>query len=772
MNEVQGRGFAAVSQTQAETLWRKALDLHERGRMDEAAAAYLSFLAVWPDHIGALCNLGMLKCQKGAAAEALPLLEEAARAAPEIAEIHANLGQAKKQLGHMEGALTSYREAVRLQPQNPWNHFNLGVMLQQQGLRDEAMAYYREALRLGPRLARAHNNLGRLLQEAGRVDEAADCFRRAIEVDPANFEANYNLGKALLAAGDAEAAAAIFAEAAELPHQDYRAVNDLGQQLLSLGRPRESAMAFDRLVALKPENWEAHCNLGSALGKLGAQAEAVASFERALVLHPDSAEAHCNLGVALKNLGRYDEAVASLRKAVKLNPGFAEAHNNLGLALKHVGRLEEAVDCFGRVLGLRPSHHEAHSNMLFTLNLLPGFSPAEMLKQARKYGKAAAAGVTPYTDWLVQPAPDKRLRVGLVSGDLRNHPVGYFLEGVLSALNPAVAELHAYAASHHEDELTARIRPRFAQWRMVMGMSDEALACRIRDDAIDILIDLSGHTGYNRLPVFARKPAPVQMSWLGYFATTGLAQMDYFIGDPRVVPSGEAKFFSESVLRLPEIYYCFTPPDADIDPGPLPALENGHVTFGCFNKLSKVNDAVVRTWSQVLLSVPRSKLMLKAPELNDPVQQRAMHARFAAHGIDTARLVLEGSSPRAEYLAAYRKVDIALDPFPYPGGTTSVEGLWMGVPVLTLKGDRFIGRQGETILHNAGLSGWIAQDADDYAARAAAFAGDTMALSQLRSGLRAQLLSSPVCDAQRFARHFESALRGVWRKWCGARSAQ
>jgi predicted O-linked N-acetylglucosamine transferase (SPINDLY family) len=208
------------------------------------------------------------------------------------------------------------------------------------------------------------------------------------------------------------------------------------------------------------------------------------------------------------------------------------------------------------------------------------------------------------------------------------------------------------------------------------------------------------------------------------------------------------------------------PPDVDVEPGPLPALANGHVTFGCFNKLSKMNDAVVQAWSQVLQAVPGSKLMLKAPELNDPVQHRAVHARFAAHGIEPARLELEGSSPRAEYLEAYRRVDIALDPFPYPGGTTSVEGLWMGVPVLTLKGDRFIGHQGETILHNAGLSDWIAQDLDDYVARAIAFANDPEALSLLRGGLRAQLLGSPVCDAPRFARHFEAALREMWQKYC------
>jgi predicted O-linked N-acetylglucosamine transferase (SPINDLY family) len=314
--------------------------------------------------------------------------------------------------------------------------------------------------------------------------------------------------------------------------------------------------------------------------------------------------------------------------------------------------------------------------------------------------------------------------------------------------------------------MTERLKPLFRRWTRVIGLRDAALAARIHEDAIDILIDLAGHTADNRLSVFARKSAPVQVAWLGYFATTGVQGMDYLLADPQVSPVDEASHFSETVWRLPEIYYCFTPPNVQLPVALLPAASNGHVTFGCFNKLTKMNDEVVQVWSRVLHALPAAKLMLKSKGLGDAAQRISVLQRYARHGIAPERLILEGASPRVEYLAAYRQVDIALDPFPYPGGTTTVEGLWMGVPALTLKGDRFIGHQGETIMTNAGLGEWIAQDMDDYVAKAITFGGDLAALADLRGRLRGQLLASPVCDAPRFARNFETALRGMWTKWC------
>jgi len=297
-------------------------------------------------------------------------------------------------------------------------------------------------------------------------------------------------------------------------------------------------------------------------------------------------------------------------------------------------------------------------------------------------------------------------------------------------------------------------------------LSDERLAHKIREDRIDILIDHSGHTAHNRLPMFAWKPAPVHVSWLGYFATTGVAAMDYLIADPWTLPESEEANFTEKIWRLPQTRLCFTAPDVDLPVPPLPALENGTITFGCFNNLTKMNDSVVALWARILTAVPRSRLFLKAKQLGEASVKQSIVERFAGHGIHSERLTLEGRSPRPEYLAAYQRVDIGLDPFPFPGGTTTAESLWMGVPVLTLAGERFLARQGVGLLMNAGLPDWIAADPEDYVARAVSHAGELHRLAALRSGLRAQVLASPIFDAPRFARHFEAALRGMWQAWC------
>jgi predicted O-linked N-acetylglucosamine transferase (SPINDLY family) len=351
-----------------------------------------------------------------------------------------------------------------------------------------------------------------------------------------------------------------------------------------------------------------------------------------------------------------------------------------------------------------------------------------------------------------------------LSGDLRGHSVGYFLEGLVGNLDPDRMELLAYPTYNAADDLTARIRPRFAAWTPLAGLSDDIAARRIHADGAHVLIDLSGHTAHNRLPVFAWRPAPVQVTWLGYFATTGVAEMDYILADPHVAPPGEEDHFTEAVWRLPETYLCFTPPDAQLEVAPSPALSSGAVTFGCFNTLTKLNDAVVALWARVVRATPGSRLFLKTRQLNGPAMCEAVRRRFAAHGLAAERLILEGSSPRFELLKAYDRVDIALDPFPYPGGTTSVEGLWMGVPAITRRGDRFLSHVGESIAHNAGLADWIAADDDDYVARAVDKASDLGRLADLRAGLRQQVLAGPLFDAPRFARHFEAALWGMWEK--------
>ena len=457
--------------------------------------------------------------------------------------------------------------------------------------------------------------------------------------------------------------------------------------------------------------------------------------------------------------------MASYRQALEIKPNLIEAHNNMGLALQELGQLDSAIASYHRALELRPDFVDAHNNLLLALNYNASHAPAYFLEQARRFGQVVAENAGErFSSWQCEAHPE-RLRVGLVSGDLRKHSVGHFLEGLLAHLDPSRIELIAYPTHHEQDELTGRIRPYFSAWKPLFDKSDEAAARLIHADGVHVLVDLSGHTAYNRLPVFAWKPAPVQVTWLGLPATTGVTEMDYVLGDPWSIPAECEGQFSEAVWRLPESYVCLTVPSQSVEVGPLPALATGAVTFGSFNNLTKMNDTVVAVWSRILEAVPGSRLLLKAKQLSDAAVCAQTRQRFAACGIAPERLQLQGIlASRNEHLATYHQVDIALDTFPYPGVTTSVEALWMGVPVLSMQGDRFLSCTASSIAHNAGLPEWIAADQDDYVAKAVRFSADLQRLAALRAGLREQVLASPLFDAPRFAKNFEDALWGMWQR--------
>lgn len=650
------------------------------------------------------------------------------------------LGQAWKVLcaallaQNKDGLLAAQR-AVELLPRDAEAHSNLGHALQDAKRLDEAIASFRQALALQPGLAEAHNNLGTALREQGQRDEAMACFQAALRLDPRSAEAYNNLGVALTDAG----------------------------------RLQDAFNSLRKALELRPNYAHAFVNLGTALLELGKYELAATSFDRAQVLSPKLHTAYFGLGEVLRHLGEYENAKKNFEQALALKPNYAEAHTSIGSTLVGMGQLEEGLAQYRTALAIQPSFAEALGGMLFAQNYLGSLAPEQMFADAQRYGDIVSGSVVPYTTWLGSTDAQRKLRIGIVSGDLKSHPVGYFVEGVVGALQAFHSdslELLAYHTDRTEDALTARIKPRFVQWQSTIGLNNEQLAQRIHEDRVDILIDLSGHTGHNRLPAFAWKPAPVQVSWLGYFATTGVPAIDYLIADPHTLPPDQEKYFTESIWRLPETRLCFTAPEEQVAVAPLPALANGHITFGCFNNLSKFNDQVIALWSRLLLRLPDSRLMLKAKPFDDPVVRDSLLQRFARHGVGAERLILEGVSPRQQYLETYHRVDIGLDPFPYTGGTTTAESLWMGVPVLTLAGDSFLARQGVGLLTNAGLPDWIATDADDYLAKAIAQAQDLPRLAALRASLRDQVLASPVFDAPRFAGHFVQALRGMWTRWC------
>lgn len=605
----------------------------------------------------------------------------------------------------------------------------LGVALKMQA--KDALPAMQKAADLLPADAMAQFNCGVALHDNRNLDEAIAYYNRAIAIDAGNFKAYNNLGNILKERRDFNAA-----------RTQYR-----------------------RAISIEPNFAEAHHNLALASEAEGDISTAFQSYQEAVRLRNDYANAWNNFGNLLKRMTRLSDAETAYRNAISSRVDYYEAHNNLGMVLHNKGNSEAAEAHFAKSIELNPDFISAHSNLLLSLNYVSA-SNEKRLAVARDFNLRLNAQARPYRTWRVNICANRPLKIGFVSGDLRTHPVGFFLENILRELRASPnLELVAYSNNNRDDDLTLRLRDHFHSWHNVADVPILSIATQIQAASIDILIDLSGHTAHNLLPVFAWKPAPIQASWLGYVATTGLEEIDYLIADNFSVPKEMESQFVEKVWRMPETMICFTPPAYDIPVSLPPATANGFITYGSFNNLTKMNDAVVSLWSQILHSVPGSKLLLNTKQLNDAAIRDKTWKRFAAHGIGHERVILEFVTPRANSLAAYSRIDIALDPFPYNGGTTTAEALWMGVPVLTLAGDRLAGRMGVSQLSNVGLTDWIASDESDYLSKAKTLA-DIPRLTETRAGLRQQVLASPIFDAPRFARHFEAALHDMWRYYC------
>ena len=544
---------------------------------------------------------------------------------------------------------------------------------------------------------------------------------------------------------------------------DAESLNNLGLALQESGALAEAETAYLAALRQRPGMAEALGNLGRLYQATGRLVEAETSLRQALRFNPRLAEALNTLAVVLKDSGRLLAAEEASRQAIACRPDYVEAHASRGALLIALGRMAEGEASLRRAIELREDYLDARSALLYTRQFRADAAPALGVEEARKYGAIATRRATrPNTRWAA-PA-DSRLRIGLVSGDLRQHPVGYFLEGPLAQLDRGRVEVFAYPTHDVRDALTDRLRACCDGWSPISGLADDLAAQRIHDDGIHVLFDLAGHSAHGRLPVFAWRPAPVQVAWLGYFATTGVDEIDYLLADPVSVPPEHRAHFSETVWYLPDTRMCFAPPSDAPPVAPLPALRDGTMTFGCFQNLSKVGEAVLSMWAQVLSALPTARLRLQCAPLADAGVRQQMLRRLHSLGITAERVSLHGAAPRAEYLAAYGEVDVVLDTFPFAGGTTTCEALWMGVPTLTLAGDRLAGLQGASMLTAAGLPQWVARSPQQYVDRALALAADLPALAALRTQLRQQVLASPLFDAARFARHLEEAVAAMWRQ--------
>lgn len=602
--------------------------------------------------------------------------------------------------------------------------------------------------------------------QAGRLDEAERLYRQILDIDPGQTNANHFLGVIAHHTGRGAEATQLITKAIEREPANSSFHFDLGNVLKALGRLDDAADSHREAIRLSPEIAEPHTNLGLVLDLQGRAEEAAACHREAIRLKPDFAQGHDNLGCSLQELGQLTEAVASYREAIRLEPEFANAHYNLGTALHEMGLAADATNCFEAACNRDPGHIRALSNLLLTQQYIPSVPPSRFIDSARLWAQAFTQGDAKSVPGNT-PDPDRRLKVGYVSADFRNHPVGFYITNILAAHDAGNVETFCYSACQNADRLTEQLRRDAAHWRDITGLDDANAVALIRDDAIDVLVDLAGHTTGNRLGVFAHRPAPVQAGWIGYCATTGLAAMDYVLADATVVPDGEEGLFTEQVWRLPGQYLCFAPPDTDI-PIIGPAGDAGAlVTFGSFNNMAKVCDETVALWAQILNDLPDARLVFKAKQIGaQPEALPSLLQRFAAHGVKADRLTPEGPSEREAFLADYNRIDIALDPFPFSGGATTAEALWMGVPVVTMKNDRWAGRVSETMLGAVGLDQWVADDADAYRDMALQLAASGPRPAEQRVQLRQQVEDSALCDGPGFTRSLETAYRDMWRAWC------
>ena len=636
----------------------------------------------------------------------------------------------------------------------------LSCVLHDQGQYQQAIQGFEHCLKLNSKDFESYNNLGNTYLDLQRFDKAREMYSQAIVLNPKYSTAHHNLANVLIKTGELEEAIVCYSQAISLDPSLVIAHVNMGTVLSVLGRHKEAVNCYINALKLQPEHAQSHFGLAVALQKLHFWPDAILSYRKAIEAKSDYAEAHSNYGNLLYLQGDLKNAQSSLRKAISLAPSLTQAQCNLGSVQIASGEIEEAVVTYQQALQASPDSKEVFSNLLFSMHFGNRWSMQEIYEFHLEWSQRFELPklTQPALHQSTQVKAGKRPRVAFISPDLYAHPVTLFLRPLIANWPHERLELGFYASVKRPDDATRWFQQQSQFWVDISGLNDEKAAQRIAQDEVDVLIELSGHTGENRLSVLAHRPAPVQVSWLGYFDTTGMQSVDYLIADSVCVTPQMECFFSEKVLCLPDDFVCFDPTIDAPEVSELPARSKGHITFGSQNQLAKVTDEVLDLWAKVLEQTPQSRLMFQAKAFNDPEVIARYLNKFAQRGIESLRIDFIAGCNRQQILQNYCKLDIALDPFPCAGGTTTCESLWMGVPVVTLLGDRFGGRHSASHLSTVGLSQLIAQDPEQYLKIVRDLCADLPALAKLRAGLREQMKASPMCDGPRFAKNFEKLL--------------
>ena len=557
----------------------------------------------------------------------------------------------------------------------------------------------------------------------------------------------------------------LYKEVLKINPNHFGSIFLLGTLSIKIKNFDRAIQLLNQAILIQPNHAQSHNNLGVVFVELGEVQKAISCYQKAISIQPDYAEAHYNLGNVLNKLNKHQEAIICYEKVIQINPNYVAAHYNQGNALKELGEFKKAISCYQKAINSKHNYALAYNNMLFTLLYMEKTDSKYYLSKTREF----RSSLKPINDDLLLKyqfnIKPKKLRIGFVSGDFREHPVGFFLLDTLNHLKNNDLELIAYSNSQIKDSLSIKLKSHFTIWHEIASQSNMDVINKIRKDGIHVLVDLSGHSEKNRLPIFINKPAPVQVSWAGYPGSTGIAEIDYLIGDSFVTPENMNGHIDEKIFRLPNIWVCFTAPDFDVQISDLPVIKNGYVTFGSFNHLSKINDEVISLWSKILKSIPKSKIFLKTKQLNNSYLKEKIISKFKENGINLNSIILEEGTSRSKLLNSYNKVDIALDPFPYSGGVTSLEAIWMGVPVLTKKGFKFVSRTTESIIHNLGMPDWVANDENEYVKKAIKFSTNLELLTEINKSLRQVALESPLFNSTLFAKQLNNAFWEMWNNF-------
>jgi protein O-GlcNAc transferase len=678
-------------------------------------------------------------------------------------------GIALHQQGRLDEAWAIYEQILMSAPASPEALHLSGVVCNVRRQHQEAARRIGRAIELDAEQPLYYVNFGNALSETGQAGDAEKAFRRAIALMPSLASAHFNLGNLLSSLGREDEAIAAYDQTVVQEPRHFKALLALARILYRRRQPEICLALLKRALAVNPAHEEALRITAATLNQLRFLDDALATLDRLLDVVPRDPGALAYKGIVLAKMRRFEEAIEAHRAALAIEPGNAVAIEGLADALARCGRPAEAVAALQAGLVHQAGNPDLFSQYLFLLNFIPAVSPQEFLAEHKKWETrfCSAPALAPLPFFANAPVADRRLKIGYVSADFRQHSVSFFIEPVLTQYDRSNFEIFCYSSTEHADAVTHRLRGKTNAWRDVSAIDDEELAAQVRRDGIDILVDLSGHSGGHRLLCFARKPAPIQVSYLGYPNTTGLSTIDYRISDRIADPIGHvAEENSEKILHLPDCFHCYRAVSSEeIDPTP-PAVRNGWITFGSFNVIAKLSDDTLAAWAAILLRVPNSRLHIKSWGASDGPKDY-LHQRFSALGIAPERLL---ASPfdvdHAEHMQRYRGIDIALDSFPYNGTTTTCDAMWMGVPVVTLRGKRHAARVGASLLHAVGLDELIAEDADGYVDLAVALAEDTVRLKDLHASLRDRMRASPLMDEARFVRNLEQLYRHAWTNWC------